>query len=261
MRRSPKKAADLPKYIIRGHGGTNKTLPFFRLKPNQYVIFPSKCGMPASMGTMHNNPRALKLLQEPKRIINYIEGRSVNVPTELKNISIQGPGTRITNSIVELKNTTRFPFNPERSKIHKRYHNTTGIYKLNVGGHPVYIEGRGQTVKISRVIGNKSGFFWIDACRVAPGTTQNEANRALRTLLAGERVNVMNTNLRRIANAERASRLSKSITSRIVFGTKRFRESNSIRRNRNVPPAKRRKISTAPTYMNVNRRSPTKKSS
>jgi len=232
------KAENLPKYIIRGHGGTNTT-SFFTLKNNQYVIFPSKCGIPSSMTTLANT-NAVKLLRDPSLIINYKEGRNVKIPIELRNIAIHGPKSRITNSIVEMKNNTRFPNNPARNALHQWYNTTTGVHKLIPSGSE-YISGRGNTKRISQIIGNRPGFFWVNACRVIPGTTQNVANNALYRIRTGQPVNIPNQTLKRIAEIERGSSISKRITSRHVFGTKRFRGPNGIRKSK-LPPAKRRKI-------------------
>lgn len=195
----------LEKYVIRGHGAVAPGRPKFTLGPRQYVIFPTKCGNPSSMGSMYD-PRTRKLISRPKLIYRHLKGKTVNVPIELKNMRILGPGQKVQNSYLELKNTTRFPFDPKRSATHKKYHETAGVLVYNKTLKNLrYVEGKGTTQFLSAIIKNKPGYFYVDACRVLPGVTQNQANKMLRTTLAGINIVHSSKNLEKMRKNENIS--------------------------------------------------------
>jgi len=235
----------LEKYVIRGHGGVVPGRPKFTLGPRQYVIFPTKCGNPSSMGSILDT-RTKKLIMKPKLIYRHLRGQTVNVPIELKNMRILGPGQKVQNSALSLKNTTRFPFDPTRSAFHKRYHNTTGLYVYNKSIKNLrYLEGRGKNQFLSNIIKNKPGYFYVDACRVLPGVTQNQANKMLKNTLAGIKiVHPYHKNLEKMRrNEERYVRLPRLRTTTLPMQVNRRRVPKATPMNINKtvtpPPASR----------------------
>jgi len=225
-------------YIIRGHGGTpNKG---FVLGRDQFVIFPTTCGMPSSMRTTTHN-KVLKLLSNPANVYKFMRG-NINrskYPPEIRNLRVIGPGSEVVNSYIEMKNNTRFPLDPARNAGHRWYHTVTGVHKVNRNGRTRYLSGRGDTKHISNIIGNQPGFYYIDACRVLPGVTQNEANRMLRAVLTGKRpVGIQNSNLVRLVKASEANIIKKASKKR-----PRLSENLSLKRNTTNRPLKRTRSS------------------
>ena len=214
----------LEKYVIRGHGSVVPGRPKFTLGPRQYVIFPTKCGNPSSMASVFD-PRTKKIITTPKLIYRHLRGQTVNVPIELKNMRILGPRQKVQNSYLELKNTTRFPFDPKRSATHKRYHETAGVHVYNKTLKNLrYIEGKGTAQFLSNIIKNKPGYFYVDACRVLPGVTQNQANKMLKNTLAGIKIVHSSKNLEKMRrNEERYVRLPRLRTTTLPMQVNRRR--------------------------------------
>ena len=229
----------LEKYVIRGHGGVVPGRPKFTLGPRQYVIFPTKCGNPSSMASMYDR-RTMKLISRPKLIYRHLKGQKVNVPIELKNMRILGPGQKVQNSYLALKNTTRFPFDPKRSVLHKRYHETAGVHVYNKTLKNLrYVEGKGTTQYLSSIIKNKPGYFYVDACRVLPGVTQNQANKMLRNTLAGIKIVHSSKNLEKMRKNEDIS-------------IRRLKYKIPKLRTNTLPMQINRRRAPRPTPMNIN---------
>ena len=243
----------LEKYVIRGHGGVVPGRPKFTLGPRQYVIFPTKCGNPSSMGSMYD-PRTRKLIARPKLIYRHLKGQKVNVPIELKNMRILGPGQKVQNSYLALKNTTRFPFDPKRSATHKLYHETAGVHVYNKTLKNLryfknlrYLEGKGTTQFLSAIIKNKPGYFYVDACRVLPGVTQNQANKMLKNTLAGIKIVHSSKNLEKMRKNENISiRIPRLRTTTLPM------QINRRRAPKPTPMQINRRRAPRPTPMNIN---------
>lgn len=216
-------------YILRGHGGTERK--WFILGKDQYVIFPTRCGYPSSISTTTSSKKLLGLITNVNKMYKFMRGEinKKNYPKAFHNARILGPGNTVSNSILSMKNTSRFPYDPERSKVHKWFHSTTGVFKVR-GNDANYIFGRGNTRHISSLIGKKPGVYYVDACRVLPGMTQNKANTILRKIIKGERnINVPKTSfIKSIQNYENRMALKK-----------RKRESLTLRKIKNEQERKR----------------------
>ena len=230
-------------YIIRGHGGTPEGRMFI-LGNNQYVIFPTKCGNPASMSTTLKNS-VRKLIANKNMVYRFMRGNinKTRFPREIRNMRILGPKMSVSNSIISMKNTTRFPSNPQRSAGHRWYHSTAGVWKIkNREGALNYLHGRGNTKFISQIIGNRPGVYYIDACRVTPGMTQNRANKILKNIKAGKNVNVPNVKyMKNIENFEKRLKLKR----------KREEPNIKVRKNNNKNNRPKKMIRTN-NRMNIN---------
>jgi len=174
----------LTKYIIRGHGAINPGKKF-TVGNSQYVIFPVKCGV--SSNTMAStNIRVKKFMINPSLVYNIMSGKETNIPETVKNMRIFGPGNSVTNSYLELMNNTRVPSNSERNQLHQWYNKTSGLleYKPTIRKF-IYQSGHGTKQYLSNIISGKPGVFYVDACRVPPGTTQQKSNENIRKTRAG----------------------------------------------------------------------------
>lgn len=215
-------------YILRGHGGTERK--WFILGKDQYVIFPTRCGYPVNMRTI-SSEKVRRLITNVNKMYKFTRGElnKKNYPKAFHNARILGPGNTVSNSILQMKNTTRFPYDPKRSKIHKLFHSTTGVFKVR-GNSANYMFGRGNTKHISSLIGNRPGVYYVDACRVLPGMTQNKANKILISILKGEKnINIPKTNfIKNIQNYENRMALKK-----------RKRENVTLRKIKNEQERKR----------------------
>lgn len=218
-------------YVLRGHGGTMQK--WFVLGKDQYVIFPTRCGYPSNMRTI-SSEKVRRLITNVNKMYKFTRGElnKKNYPKAFHNARILGPGNTVSNSILQMKNTTRFPYDPERSKIHRRFHETSGVFKIR-GANANYMFGRGNTRHISSLIGNKPGVYYVDACRVLPTMTQNEANKILRSMVRGQRnMSVPSSSfIKSIREYENRMALRK-----------RKRESVTLRKNKNQSEKKRPRI-------------------
>lgn len=232
--------------VIRGHGGVFKNNNPITLENGQYVIFPGKCGMPGSTHTILSAD-VRRVLANRELLGRFIRGNlnRSKFPIEFRPILI-GPGKQIPNSVVIMKNTLRFPGNVQRSMLHRWVNGTTGIWNLNKNGSLTYKEGRGNTRRVSNIIGNRPGVYYIDACRVKFGMTQNEANKMLRNIQSGK--NVFVKNLKNVINREG------EIMRRFTKKRPRPEENIQLRKvNRPATAVKRRRLIGAPktSYQNI----------
>lgn len=167
-------------YIIRGHGGILKSK--FTLKEGQYVIFPTQCGLPINMN-VGVHPSIQRILQNKNAIWRYTKHNMThNVPSIIRKPVLVRPGQNAFNSFVMMYNKRNEP----NCRI---YNQRTGVYRLS---NRKYLGGKGTTQKISSIIGNKPGIYWIDACRTTPTITNYTAIRMLNNIWQNRNVNVPN---------------------------------------------------------------------
>jgi hypothetical protein len=161
---------------------------------------------------------------------------------------ILGPGQKVQNSYLELKNTTRFPFNPNRSFLHKRFHETAGVHIYNKTLKSLkYVGERGTKQFLSNIIKNKPGYFYVDSCRVLPGVTQNQANNMLKNILAGVKIVHSSKTIEKMRkNEERSIRTPRLRTTTMPMQISRQRLPRPTPMNINMLRVLR------PTAMNIN---------
>jgi hypothetical protein len=180
---------NLKKYIIRGHGASAlPNRPNFKLNNSQYVIFPVKCG--ASSDTMSStNLNVKKYIVNPSLVYNVMKRTATNVPKSVKNMRILGPGMNVMNSYLELMNNTRVPSDPTKNQLHRWYNKSSGIHEYKPAINRFkYQSGHGTKGYLSNIIRGKPGVFYVNACRVVPGTTQRKSNENIRKTQEGKPV-------------------------------------------------------------------------
>lgn len=227
-------------YYVRGHGAT---LPGreFTLGKNQYVVFMGKCGMPASMRTIMNT-KVRNLLSDPNKINRFVRGNydKSKFPIMIRNMQLIRPSQIVANMGIEMKNNQRFPNNPSKNALHRWYDSTAGVYRFKKGGESVYKQGRGNTKRLSELLVNR-GYYVVDACRVLPGTTQEQANSTLRNILKGKNVRLPNN-----AFVRSVSRYEAELAKKQRMKRKFASENMSLRKSSSEPSPRRLKMTTVP---------------
>lgn len=190
-------------YIITGHGATQTNRPEIKLNPNQLVIYPVLCG--------HASPIWNKLPIELKNVLlnptRINRGKNKKLPIEFKWLTSQKTGKMIPNQII---NTTlpRPSGNPEQNRVMRGYHARSGMFKFNPKTKNFnYIEGKNQKLFLSNLIKNKTGTFYVEACRVKTNVNQAEANRMTRALSRGETPKINNQRIQNIQKREARPRV------------------------------------------------------
>lgn len=234
--------------MLVGHGayleGTS-----FTLRPGQYVIFTTVCGVPGAQN-IFSNPITINLLKNTNKLLKFSTGELniKNTPKWLKpgHIFLLEPGHWVPDHLLST-----------HDKLSKKFDDIAGVWIRPSGkaNHVLMPNSKGKNLRLSQIIGDRKGIFIFSVCRVKPGTTQNQANKALANYMSHDVIPPANSNfvtqvreyekeIRRIRENKRREDINRRLKA-----YKRVTEPEELRIRRLInyaPPAKRLKTTHIP---------------